>query len=341
MKRPKISKKRKKKNKKKKKKDLDSRNHPSRFTRSMRIKSVGSLDDESVLDIPFFLPKAKFYRPITIKSIKNESWLGHREDVPQTFEDYKKKYNSPSSEKRTIYVVSLEKKARHGVSIEGVVEYIQLFFSRRMRVRLLDTSKIKNFSKMVKNVTYRMDKNGDGKQLLVSDIFLILKKILPEDAYCLTAVTCRDLYPRAGWTFVFGKAHLYERFAVFSYRRYRHDPKTTQFRLQRVCSHEICHMFGMRHCIFYRCLMNGSMSLKESDQRPQVLCPVCLRKLHYCVRFSIKNRYIDLYKYYRQRGEFYKKPSKWIIERLQYQKDMNNKKYDRKKLNEIFLKEIK
>ena len=35
----------------------------------------------------------------------------------------------------------------------------------------------------------------------------------------------------------------------------------------------------MRHCIAFRCLMNGSNHQEEKDRRPLHLCPVCLRKL--------------------------------------------------------------
>jgi len=44
-------------------------------------------------------------------------------------------------------------------------------------------------------------------------------------------------------------------------------------------THEIGHMFTMKHCVYYNCLMNGSMSLEESKTRFPFYCPVCIRKL--------------------------------------------------------------
>ena len=44
-------------------------------------------------------------------------------------------------------------------------------------------------------------------------------------------------------------------------------------------THEIGHMFGVKHCVYYNCAMNGSNHLQESDRRTEHLCPVCLRKL--------------------------------------------------------------
>jgi archaemetzincin len=32
----------------------------------------------------------------------------------------------------------------------------------------------------------------------------------------------------------------------------------------RLLTHEICHLFGIEHCIFYSCLMNGSGDLGKS-----------------------------------------------------------------------------
>jgi hypothetical protein len=37
-------------------------------------------------------------------------------------------------------------------------------------------------------------------------------------------------------------------------------------------------LISLEHCIFFRCIMNGSNHLDESDARPMFFCPVCLRK---------------------------------------------------------------
>jgi archaemetzincin len=61
-----------------------------------------------------------------------------------------------------------------------------------------------------------------------------------------------------------------------------------------VMGHEITHMFGLRHCIFYKCLMNGSNHLEESSNKPMEMCVVCLRKLQSNIKFDILERYIKL-----------------------------------------------
>ena len=32
--------------------------------------------------------------------------------------------------------------------------------------------------------------------------------------------------------------------------------------------HEFGHMFGIKHCVFYNCLLNGSNHIIETDNRP-------------------------------------------------------------------------
>ena len=44
-------------------------------------------------------------------------------------------------------------------------------------------------------------------------------------------------------------------------------------------THEIGHMLGIRHCIYYECGMNGSNHIRECETRPLFYCVVCFRKL--------------------------------------------------------------
>lgn len=87
---------------------------------------------------------------------------------------------------------------------------------------------------------------------------------------------------------------------------FKHEPRTpidqkdiaTQKlimnRAWKTMTHEIVHMFGVRHCIVHECLMNGTNKMQEGDLKPFLLCPVCLRKMHYAIGFDIKERYLAL-----------------------------------------------
>ncbi|KAL2075452.1 hypothetical protein VTL71DRAFT_395 [Oculimacula yallundae] len=45
-------------------------------------------------------------------------------------------------------------------------------------------------------------------------------------------------------------------------------------RLARTASHELGHCFGIAHCTYYACIMQGSSSLAEDARQPPYLCPV-------------------------------------------------------------------
>jgi archaemetzincin len=72
---------------------------------------------------------------------------------------------------------------------------------------------------------------------------------------------------------------------------------------------------GIEHCIWYRCLMNGSNHLAESDARPLHLCPVDLRKLQWSVGFDVAERYRVLCDVYRRAG--FGDEAQWMEKRIQ------------------------
>ena len=61
-------------------------------------------------------------------------------------------------------------------------------------------------------------------------------------------------------------------------------------------------MFGIAHCIYFRCLMNGSNHIAESDARPLHLCPVDLHKLLASIGFDPLARYAHLRDFRREAG---------------------------------------
>jgi archaemetzincin len=148
---------------------------------------------------------------------------------------------------------------------------------------------------------------------------------LPEDAVCFLAITMADLYPDEQWNFVFGQASLSERVGVYSMVRYfpgfwgeRESMQGTTLPLKRSCKvlvHEVGHIFGLKHCIYYRCAMNGSNSLEESDQRPLWLCPVCLKKLQWNRGFDIISRYKELKTFYERHN--LNEEAAWVARRLE------------------------
>ena len=54
-------------------------------------------------------------------------------------------------------------------------------------------------------------------------------------------------------------------------------------------------MFGIKHCVYYKCIMNGSsykaqrfLDMINKNFEP---CPICLRKLQLNIEFDIEERY--------------------------------------------------
>src|SRR6185436_12964163 len=58
--------------------------------------------------------------------------------------------------------------------------------------------------------------------------------------------------------------------------------------------HEISHMFGLTHCVYWECIIAGSNNQAEADRRPLHECPVCSRKLHFPTDFDPAKRQSEL-----------------------------------------------
>ena len=59
--------------------------------------------------------------------------------------------------------------------------------------------------------------------------------------------------------------------------------------------HHLCEMFGMAHCIYFHCRMNGCATNEQQDLSPMHLCPVCLRKLFACTGIFTTPKVIERY----------------------------------------------
>jgi archaemetzincin len=107
-----------------------------------------------------------------------------------------------------------------------------------------------------------------------------LVRELPEDALFVLAVTDRDLFVGT-LSHAFGWGSLKLRVGVLSTARLgaEGDPAVSRRRAMTLALHEAGHLLSLPHCTFYRCLMNGALTVEEADARPAVLCPVCRAKL--------------------------------------------------------------
>lgn len=162
--------------------------------------------------------------------------------------------------------------------IQETVLYIEAFYG--LDVNLL------NVIAMPEVPDNKKRKREDGLQYnatFLIDDYLNLDTL--KDAAVLIALTGYDLYPKDDWNFVFGMASLQKRVGVWSMKRFG-DPLCDSLsyricldRTRKVATHEIGHMFSIKHCVRYPCVMNGSNCMEETDVHPLVLCPDCLAKL--------------------------------------------------------------
>jgi archaemetzincin len=251
----------------------------------------------------------------------SSDWLAAHPEPGQTFEQFVlSKPNQPDTKRRILYLQPLgEFRAGQAPPLESLRDYAAAYFA--MEVRVLPKLNLGE-----RNIATRLNPLTKNRQILTTDILAALQKRLPEDAFCLLGITMEDLYPEPSWNFVFGQASLRERVGVYSFARY--DPafygeprsgdyaQTLLRRSGKVLVHETGHMFGLTHCIYFRCVFNGSNHLAESDARPMHECPVDLRKLQHSIGFDVVRRYVGLYWFYHKAG--FEDEATWTRQRLEW-----------------------
>lgn len=248
---------------------------------------------------------------------KND-WLSAYKEPGQTFDQWVDSApNLPGNGRAKLYILPIGEFTK-GIApdLERLRTYTSAYF-HPLPVALLPA--VAN-----RDVPAKERIRGEWKQWKSTDILAWLPQKLPQDAYAMIAVTMTDLYPDESWNFVFGQATIRERVGVFSFARYHPswtgdaaDEGTGTLVLKRaskVLTHEMGHMFGIHHCIYYECNMNGANHLEEADATPMHLCPVCLRKLHHAVKFDPVQRYQKLKDFYQAHG--LKEEEAWVAERI-------------------------
>jgi len=278
--------------------------HHRHHHRTGPVAAVGRLDDLDGVDRALFV--ADGFAPL--RRARAGDWLEEHAEYPQSVARFAAEQpNRPDDTRRTIYLLPLGRLYPDtSPPIEVVARYVELYFGLPARVLpLVPVSEL--------GVRMRQNPYSKNTQMHAGDVLEWMKKRVPADAYAVMALTETDLYPQDSWNYVFGQASFHDRVAVQSTARYHPwfygmeaSPAEARAlilrRTLKVVSHELGHAFGISHCTYFACVMNGSNHLEEADRAPMHLCPVDLRKLQTSTGFEPRPRYEALASFYREIG---------------------------------------
>ncbi len=245
----------------------------------------------------------RFFEPMVIH---DGDWLVSQKEPGETFEEYiASNPTLPIAERRTIYIQPIGTfSAEQKRVMQLAADYMKAFYN--LPVKLNREMPLGNVPKdKSRKIEYR------NNLQIRTNYFLedVLPKMLPADAAALIAFTNYDLYPGETWHFVFGQATFSERVGVYSLYRlsdtaFERNNAADRLltRTLKIAMHETGHMFSMKHCIKYECLMSGTNHLDETDRRPLDDCPECMAKVAWAMNYDPMERYNNLAAFWKKNG---------------------------------------
>lgn len=266
--------------------------------------AVGDLGDIEADDRRWFATTEAFEkRPWwTYPSIREDGARG------QTVSQFREADAPPVDDENQLYLQPLVRpSAGEGPELEPMAELLEAYFQMPVIIREPRT---------YEQLDLRgRDLDSGRRQLKTESVGDALTDLVPEDAHAVIGVTETDLYPNDSWAFVFGQAWPARRVGVASFARLDAGSESaTRERRFKIVAHELGHVFGFAHCLYFRCAMNAGWALEAVDRGPVHLGPVDLRKLYERVGFDPEERYRELRRVYHRRG--LDEAADWIERRL-------------------------
>ncbi len=264
--------------------------------------ALGKLDGEPA-GVRAWLTDGGFDR---LPASRPREWRTLCHEPGQTFEEFVTAVSRPEAIRRVIYLQPYDDLTGLSDTCRSLLAaFVSAFFG--LPVRVLPDRPMRPG-----DLTPRRAPDTGGWQVSAAAVLQGLRADRPPDAFCVLGLTAQDLYPSPLISFSFGTASPSCRVGVCSVARFgppfcEDVPGERQGAMRRRCcrvlAHEIGHIAGLAHCVYFRCLMNGSANPEESERRPLHLCPVDLRKLHWLLGFDLAGRYAALDRFWRAAGD--------------------------------------
>jgi archaemetzincin len=238
-------------------------------------------------------------------NVREGDWLESFQESGQTFEDYLAGNPTlPTASRHTIYIQPIGDFTESQRKILYLTaDYMKAFYNLPVKL-----NPEKNLPKVPPEL--KRKNPSEGHIQIKTAYFLndILPKLLPDDAAAFICFTNFDLCPDENWNYVFGQATFEHRVGVWSLKRFgnpeksEREFKTFLARTLKVAMHETGHMFSIKHCTKYECLMSGTNHLAETDRRPLDVCPECMAKISWAMNYDPIKRYRNLSEFWRRQG---------------------------------------
>lgn len=238
---------------------------------------------------------------IALPKPKTGDWLFSHKETGQSLAEFRNsKPLKPNKTAQTIYLKPIGSFTGLQLrEIEACRAYLEIFFQ-------IKTVILKQSGDEIVPASARRIGPQQHEQLLATYLRdTVVAKEKAKDAIAIMGITEMDLYPDPKWNYVFGLASYQEGLAVSSVFRLQNGSlsgknyKLSLMRLLKISSHEIGHIFGLKHCIYASCVMNGTNSMLETDKSILRLCSNCQSKLNYSLNFDNEKRLMELINFFK------------------------------------------